>query len=84
MTFTGTLIEDLMTTVERAERKTQSHEAQFHEVQFKAQFADGADAAFQGAPLLAATAGDEIAPLETWFVSIAENTDYDSQFIGVA
>jgi hypothetical protein len=74
MTFTGTLIEDLMTTVERAERKTQSHEVQF---------AERADGAFQAAPL-AETSGDEISPLETWFVSVAENTDYDSQFIGVA
>ena len=75
MTFTGTLIEDLMTTVERAERKTQSREVQF---------AEGADAAFQGTSLLAETTGDEISPLETWFVSVPENTDYDSQFIGVA
>ena len=58
MTFTGTLIDDLMATVERAEQRAQSDE-----------------------PLFA-----ELNVVEPWLASLSlhENTDYDSKFIGVA
>jgi hypothetical protein len=56
MTFTGTLIENLMATVERAERRASSDEPMF---------AQNMDA-------------------EPWLVSIQQNADYDSKFLGVA
>lgn len=56
MTFTGNLIESLMATVERAERRAYSDE-----------------------PLFA-----ENVPSEPWLVSMQRNTDYDSEFLGVA
>ncbi len=71
MKFTGTLIEDLMATVERAERKAQS------------------DGALLDEPLLVGASLVEPMFIETslvepWFASVQENTDNDSQFIGVA
>jgi hypothetical protein len=57
MTFTGTLIEDLMSAVERAEQKAQSN------------------AEFAVPPTML---------VEPWFASAQENTDYDSNFLGVA
>jgi hypothetical protein len=56
MTFTGTLIESLMATVERAERRASSDEPIF---------AQSNDA-------------------QPWVVSIQQNADYDSKFLGVA
>ena len=56
MTFTGTLIESLMATVERAEQRSSSDEPMF---------AQGFDA-------------------QPWVVSIQQNADYDSKFLGVA
>jgi hypothetical protein len=62
MTFTGNLIEDLMATVERAERRTASvvELSQVEPTQLE--------------PVL----------IEPWFVSVQENADYDSKFLGVA
>jgi len=66
MTFTGTLIEDLMATVERAEQRAQS----------------------EGPLHLEATAVEpmfgETCPVELWFTSVPNNTEYDSEFRGVA
>jgi hypothetical protein len=58
MTFSGTLIDDLMATVERAEQRVGSDE-----------------------PLFA-----EFTVAKPWLASLSlhENTDYDSKFIGVA
>jgi hypothetical protein len=56
MTFTGTLIESLMATVERAEQRASSDEPMF---------AQNMDA-------------------QPWLVSIQQNADYDSKFLGVA
>jgi len=56
MTFTGTLIESLMATVERAEQRASSDE-----------------------PMLA-----QNMDAQPWLVSIQQNADYDSKFIGVA
>ena len=61
MTFTGTLIEDLMATVERAEQRAQS----------------------DGALIVGETAVEPLL-VETWFASVQENADYDSNFLGVA
>jgi hypothetical protein len=55
MTFTGTLIESLMATVERAEQR-----ASFD----KPMFAEDMD--------------------RPWVVSMQQNADYDSKFLGVA
>ena len=71
MTFTGTLIEDLMATVERAEQRAHSHEPRFAE--------HTVAEPLQVAPLLV-----EPLPVEPWFASVPENADYDSRFIGVA
>jgi hypothetical protein len=62
MTFTGNLIEGLIATVERAERRPASavELSQVEPTQLE--------------PVL----------IEPWFVSIPENADYDSRFIGVA
>jgi hypothetical protein len=51
MMFTGTLIDDLIATVERAEQKAQA---------------------------------EQTAEIEAWFASVQENTNYDSNFLGVA
>ena len=56
MTFTGSLIENLMATVERAEQRASSDEPMF---------APSVDA-------------------QPWVVSIQQNADYDSKFLGVA
>jgi hypothetical protein len=60
MTFTGTLIESLMASVERAEQRASSDEPMFAQ-----NFAQNIDA-------------------QPWLVSIQQNADYDSKFIGVA
>ena len=60
MTFTGTLIESLMATVERAEQGAPSDEPMFAQ-----NFAQNIDA-------------------QPWLVSIQQNADYDSKFLGVA
>jgi hypothetical protein len=60
MTFTGTLIERLMATVERAEQRACSDEPMFAQ-----NFAQNIGA-------------------QPWVVSIQQNAEYDSKFIGVA
>jgi len=60
MTFTGNLVENLMATVERAERRASSDEPMFAQG-----FAENSDA-------------------QPWLVSIQQNADYDSKFLGVA
>jgi len=60
MTFTGTLIDSLMATVERAEQRACSDEPMFAQ-----DFVQDIDA-------------------QPWLVSIQQNADYDSKFLGVA
>jgi len=60
MTFTGNLIEGLMATVERVERRASSDEPMFAQ-----DFVQNIDA-------------------QPWLVSIQQNADYDSKFLGVA
>ncbi len=71
MKFTGTLIEDLIATVERAERTAQS---------------DGAlpGERLIVESLLVEPLVVEPWFVEPWFASVQENRDYDSKFLGVA
>ncbi|MGD1216118.1 MAG: hypothetical protein ABR861_14150 [Terriglobales bacterium] len=71
MTFTGTLIEDLMATVERAEQRAQS---------------DGAllDEPLPVETSVVEPMFVETSLVEPWFASVQENADYDSNFLGVA
>jgi hypothetical protein len=71
MTFTGTLIEDLMATVERAERKARAEGALPAE-------------ALSVESLTAESLGAESLAIDAWLVCTQENRDYDSKFIGVA
>ena len=75
MTLTGTLIEDLMATVERAEQRAQLNESSMAEpILFATSIAETSFAeAFVEAP-----------SIEPWLVSIADNAEYDSKFLGVA
>jgi hypothetical protein len=76
MTFTGNLIEDLMATVERAERRAVSV-GELPQVQ-----PIFADASRGGSILVQPLA--EASLIEPWFASAHENPDYDSKFMGVA
>jgi hypothetical protein len=71
MKFTGTLIEDLIATVERAERTAQSDGALPAEPMIVESLLVG--------PLFAGTLLDE-----PWFASVQEHRDYNSKFLGVA
>jgi|HubBroStandDraft_3_1064219.scaffolds.fasta_scaffold429280_1 hypothetical protein len=71
MTFTGTLIEDLMATVERAERKAHSDGVFLVEP-------------LLAEPLLVESSMAEGSAVEPWLASVQENVDYDSKFVGVA
>jgi hypothetical protein len=79
MTFTGTLIEDLMATVERAELRaadraqvdgTSVLEPVLEPLAVEAVFVE---------PIFV-----EPTSVEAWFASVSENADYDSKFLGVA
>jgi hypothetical protein len=76
MTFTGTLIEDLMATVERVERRSESNEPLFNEPLFRESLLS--EQMFSE-PLLC-----EASLSEGWFVSVQETLDCDSKFIGMA
>jgi len=76
--LTGTMIEDLMATVERAEQRTQSDGSSTLESMLLAP-----------APTLAESSAVDSFSVESfsaepWFTSVSENADYDSKFIGVA
>lgn len=75
MKFTGTLIEDLIATVERAERRAQPDRALPTEPRMEPLSVES----FFVEPLL-------VEPLlvEPWFASVQKNRDYNSKFIGVA
>jgi hypothetical protein len=74
--LTGTLIEDLMARVERAEQRTQSDETSTCEP-------------ILIAPRLAESSAvesfsAESSSVEPWLTSLPQDADYDSKFIGVA
>ncbi len=71
MKFTGTLIEDLIATVERAERAAQSDGA-----------LPGEPLIVES--LLVESLVVEPLFVGTWFASVQENRDYNSKFLGVA
>jgi hypothetical protein len=81
MTFTGTLIEDLMATVERAEKTAQADGALVVE-------ALGVEALGVEPMLVEASVVEpmfvEAMFVETGFASLPENAAYDSKFLGVA
>jgi len=76
MKFTGTLIEDLMATVERVEKRA------------RAERALGAEASAVEPMLVepAAVPPMFVQPLlgQPWFPTVREKADYDSTFLGVA
>ncbi|MGA2236870.1 MAG: hypothetical protein ABSG23_15480 [Terriglobales bacterium] len=81
MTFTGTLIEDLMATVERAEQRAQSDGALLVEPLLVEPLLVE--------PLL--VEGSAVEPMfvqpvfdQPWFASVQEKADYDSKIFGVA
>jgi hypothetical protein len=76
MIFTGTLIEDLMATVERAERRSQSDEVSLLTHQLVESSA--------AEPFSAEQFSAETLPVEAWFASTQENPDYDSKLMGAA
>ena len=72
MTFTGTLIEDLMAAVERAEQVRQA-------------FRTAAVEASNGETLVGETLFlSEASLVEPWFASVQENAEYDPKILGVA
>jgi hypothetical protein len=71
MKFTGTLIEDLIATVERAERRAQPDPALPTEPRMVES-------------LLVESLLVEPLLVEPWFASVQKNRDYNSKFIGVA
>ncbi len=80
MKFTGTLIEDLIATVERAERRAQPDRAFPTEPRTVESLLGGSLVeSFVVESLL-------VEPLlvEPWFASVQKNRDYNSKFIGVA
>lgn len=76
MKFTGTLIEDLMATVERAEQRAQAVEASAVEPLL-------VETSSVETPLVESVFV-ESAFAESWFASVQENADYDSKLFGVA
>ena len=75
MTFTGTLIEDLMATVERAEQRAQRTRA----LPAERLTVESCSMEPWSSIMLV-----ESLLVEPWFASVQENADYDSKFIGVA
>jgi len=76
MKFTGTLIEDLIATVERAERRAQPGRALPTEPRTVE--------SLPGGSLVVESFFVESLLLEPWFASVQKNRDYNSKFIGVA
>ena len=71
MTFTGSLIDDLMATVERVEQRTQTMEAFMTEPRLMEAMAHQ--------PALV----DPVI-VECWLASVQDNADYESRIVGVA
>jgi hypothetical protein len=76
MTFTGTLIEDLMATVERVEKRARADRA----------LVVNASALEPRVvePAVVQPVFAEPVSVQPWFPTVQENADYDSKFIGVA
>ncbi|MEP6644758.1 MAG: hypothetical protein ABJA69_09675 [Acidobacteriaceae bacterium] len=74
MTFTGTLIQNLIATVERAERLREVS------VRSGAIEMSSGDLCLLGDSLVSG----EPSPINTWFASVEQSANYDPKFIGVA
>jgi hypothetical protein len=70
MTFTGTLIEDLMATVERAEQRAQADAAESQPM-----LADG---------VMTDSQMIDSQIIEPWMASAQGDTNYEQKFLGVA
>ncbi len=81
MKFTGTMIEDLMATVERAERRTQASRVwaveslRVETSRVKRSYVE---------PSFVETSLVESPFVEPWFASVRKNAAYESKFVGVA
>ncbi len=79
MTFTGTLIEDLMATVERAEFRAGNRARSDEALPVKASAVEHSLAESSVVePMFVETI------VEPWFAAVQENADYDSKVLGVA
>ena len=86
MKFTGTLIEDLIATVERAERKAQPDRALSTEPRMVESLSGGSLVveSFLVESLLVEPLLVEPWLVEPWFASVQKDQDYNPKFIGVA
>lgn len=76
MTLTGSLIEELMATVERAEQRARSTESPCLEPLYLEALA--VETIHNEMSFV------ETAAVETWFASVPEIASYESKFLGVA
>ncbi len=94
MTFTGTMIEDLIATVERAEQRAQRSDLAAVKVAGATQIESALVEPTLVEPVLnqlilgesigAEAQLGEAAMAEPWLASVQENVEYDSKFLGVA
>jgi hypothetical protein len=81
MKFSGTMIEDLIATVERAEQKTQTDSVLEGEPlpvetsRMKRSYVE---------PSVVDTSSVETSQVEYWFASVKKSAAYESNFVGVA
>jgi hypothetical protein len=76
MTFTGTLIEDLMATVERVEKRARADRALVVNA--------SALEPMVVEPAVVQGVFGEPSLVQPWLATVQENADYDSKFLGVA
>jgi hypothetical protein len=81
MKFTGTMIEDLIATVEHAEQRTQVNRVWPAESSLVE--TSRVDRSFVG-PSFVETSLVESSLVEPWFASVRKNAAYESKFVGVA
>lgn len=76
MIFTGTLIQDLIATVEQAER--------LREVSVRSGAIAITITSGEHSQLDDSLPGGESSPMEAWLASVEQNTNYDPKLLGVA
>jgi hypothetical protein len=81
MTFTGTLIEDLMATVERVEKRARADRGV---VVNASALEPGVVEPAVVQTMLGQTMVGQPMLGQPWLTTVQENADYDSKFIGVA
>jgi len=82
MTFTGTLIEDLMATVERVEKRARAARALVGDASALEPMV--AEPAAVRQPMLVQPMLVQPILAQPWFPTVQEKADYDSQSLGVA